>query len=145
MLTRWATPGNASHLARRVAALCVPFTTKDLPVLPDLKIIAESQKKSPPAEKSGSSIVQINGSELWCDGDGKLYTPQNDGNLQLRICVSAHCGLGGHRGISATKVLFRGKSLGQRSWQTCTSFVKAFFPAVFLPLAKKIPRLLGDQ
>ena len=64
MLTRWAAFGNEIHLARRVAALRVPVITEDQPELPIMDVIAESQKKYPPAEDSRFSLEYINGFEL---------------------------------------------------------------------------------
>lgn len=39
--------------------------------------------------------------------DGKMYVPDSDEELHLRICVAAHCGLGGHRGIAATAAIIK--------------------------------------
>ncbi len=41
--------------------------------------------------------------------NGKIYIPEKDDELQLCICVAAHCGLGGHRGLTATTDIVKEK------------------------------------
>ncbi len=43
--------------------------------------------------------------------NGKIYIPENFNELQLSICVAAHCGLGGHRGLIATTNIVKEKQL----------------------------------
>ncbi len=54
--------------------------------------------------------------------NGKIYIPEKDDELQLRICVAAHCGLGGHRGLKATTNIVKEKL----HWSTMDADVKAF-------------------
>ncbi len=38
-----------------------------------------------------------------------IYIPEDDDELQLRICVAAHGGHGGHRGVTATTTVVKEK------------------------------------
>lgn len=40
--------------------------------------------------------------DFWRTADNKIWIPNDAGDLQLRLCVVAHFGVGGHRSISAT-------------------------------------------
>ncbi len=83
LLTRWAAPGNEESSAQRLSALRVPLITADLPELPSLDVIYKSQLASPPPSDSGCSLTSNLGTDVWMDDE-----------LQLRISVAAHCGLG---------------------------------------------------
>ncbi len=52
----------------------------------------------------------------------KIYIPAKDEELLLRICVAAHCGLGGHRGLTATTNIMKEKL----HWSTIDADIKAF-------------------
>ena len=41
--------------------------------------------------------------------DGKIWIPDNSAALKLKLLVSSHCGMGGHRGVEATESIVRGK------------------------------------
>ena len=105
MLTRWASTDYSHFPARRMSVLRVPLITDDLPELPNISAIAESQAMNAPDTQSGFHREEIEGTDLWLNDAGQLYIPPQDTSMQLRICVAAHCGLGGHRGASATKKL----------------------------------------
>ncbi len=62
------------------------------------------------------------GSDIWMTKTGKIYIPEKDDELQLRICVAAHCGLGGHRGLTATTNIVNEKL----QWSTMDADIKAF-------------------
>ena len=46
--------------------------------------------------------------------------------MQLRICVAAHCGLGGQRGATATKQIVREKGAWPTMDEDPDSFIKGF-------------------
>ena len=145
MLTRWAAQGNQTFPARRVSAFRVPLITEDLPELPSLEVIAKSQDESPPAEFSDFTRKNIRDINLWQNTQGKLYIPEKDQDVQLRICVAAHCGLGGHRGLSSTTQVIKDKVL----WSTMDANIKAFVQSFLVCLLSagglKVPRPLGQQ
>ena len=76
---------------------------------------------------------------------GQIYIPTDDTEMQLRICVAAHCGLDGHRGATATKQIVREKV----TWPTIDADLDSFIQGchVFLLSAsgQKVPRPLGQQ
>lgn len=148
ILTRWAAPGYDKSPARRISAIKVPLITEDLPELPSAQAIMDSQKKFPPP-KSGWKKVLLrqysSESEIWANDDGKWYVPPEDEELQLRIVVAAHCGLGGHRGYTTTCNVIKDKL----TWETVDDDVKAFVQGCLVCLLSdsgmKVPRPLGQQ
>lgn len=76
---------------------------------------------------------------------GKLYIASDDEALLLRICVSAHCVLGAHRGNTTISEIIKQKL----HWLTIDADVKAFFQSflVFLLSASgdKVLGPLGHQ
>ena len=150
ILTRWAAPNNTSFPSRRVGALRVPLITSEAvtPELPSLIVIEKSQKVSPPTpeaiRKYGYKLSE-DSPNLWEDKHGKLYVPPEDEELLLRICVSAHCGLGGHRGYTATCTTIKQKL----HWPTIEADVKTFVQSCLVCLLSasgdKVPRPLGHQ
>lgn len=152
MLTRWAAPDYAKFPARKIGALRIPLITEDKPELPSIDVIAASQKKFPPSEsvclayskltRKSSQGIEL---ELWVSKDGQLYIPAEDEELQLRIMVAAHCGLGGHRGYTTTCNIIKEKVV----WDTIDEDVKAFVQSCLVCMLSesgiKVPRPLGQQ
>lgn len=145
MLTRWAAKGNSQYPARRTATLKVPLITEELPELPSVLSISECQKISPPSEDSEFSLVETEGVEVWKKADGQLYIPPADTEMQLRICVAAHCGLGGHRGRSTTKAIVEEKVVWPTMEQDIDSFCQSCFICLISSTGEKVPRPLGHQ
>ncbi len=56
------------------------------------------------------------------DKAGKIFIPDNDKKPQIRICVAARSGLGGHRGLTATAKGITDKL----HWTTSDADIKAF-------------------
>lgn len=145
MLTRWAASGFDRCPAKRISLFTVPLITETPPELPSLEIFAESQRNATPCNNPNFKLQSVNGNNVWMSDDGKLYVPPEDVDLQLRICVAAHCGLGGHRGITATKMIIREKV----EWPTLDADVEAFcqdcFVCIISETGQKVPRPLGHQ
>lgn len=123
MLTHWVSADNARFPARRISTIRAPLIIEDLPDLPSVKAIAYCQQNSPPSEASDFSLVQIDGLDMWANSSGLFYIPPNDTAMQLRICVAAHCGLGGHRAKTATKSTVKEKVY----WPTMDTDIDSFF------------------
>jgi Integrase zinc binding domain len=51
-------------------------------------------KKIPPKRKSANGLL--------VNKQGKIWIPTNAVSMQVRLCVIAHCGRGGHRGHQVT-------------------------------------------
>ncbi len=99
----------------------MPLITADLPELPSLDVIYKSELTSPPSSDAGCSLTSHQGTYIWMRKNGKIYILEKD-ELQLRICVAAHRGLGGHRGLTATTNIVEEKL----HWSTIDSDIKAF-------------------
>lgn len=113
MFTRWAAPDYDTCLSRRISALKVPLITDDMPELPSMHAITESQKKYPLLNENG--LVQLklklefSDLNVWTNNNGKITIPIKDEELQLRVIVDAHCGFGGHRGYTTTCGIIKDK------------------------------------
>jgi RNase H-like domain found in reverse transcriptase/Integrase zinc binding domain len=105
LLSRWGSSGGGKLVpASNVlgALFQAPFQVADSPPeLPSLQDILIEQKKAMKGHKDAAPAAQgPNGLHVF--DDGAIWISQNATNLQLRICVAAHCGSAGHRGIKAT-------------------------------------------
>lgn len=143
MLTRWASQDNENHPARRMAPLRVPLITEDLPDLPSVASIAQSQSNVPP--QTGFSLRNMSGTDVWVNNEGKLYIPPEDTEMQLRICVAAHCGLGGHRGKTATKSIAKEKVVWPTLDADLDSFCQSCLVCLISATGEKVPRPFGQQ
>jgi hypothetical protein len=59
---------------------------------------------------------------LYKDAENRVWLPADASDLQLRICIVAHTGIGGHRGYSTTLSTIRQFF----TWETMDSDVKTF-------------------
>ncbi len=119
--------------------------TAGLPELPSFDVISKSQRASPPPPDAGCSLTSNLGTDIWMTKNGKIYIPEKDDELQLRICVAVHCGFGGHRGHTATTKIVK----ENLHWSTMEADIKAFVQSCLVcnPLVKwfQVPRPLGQQ
>ena len=103
LLTRWAAP---KRVARSSALMLSPLSPhiQDSFVWPGAQDIRESQEKALKLKgeehKRDFRLHLKNG--LYKNEEGKVWIPSDDLDLQLRICVISHAGIGGHRGYEAT-------------------------------------------
>jgi hypothetical protein len=105
VLSRWGSGGGG----KRVSATNVlgaffqaPFqVAASPPELPSLQDILIEQKMAMKRHKDAAPTAQGPNGLLVFD-DGAIWIAQNATDLQLRICVAAHCGSAGHRGTKAT-------------------------------------------
>lgn len=82
---------------------------------------------------------------VWKNAHGNLYVPPDDEELHFRICVAAHCGLGGHRNYTAACTVAKDKL----HWLSTDADVKAFaqscIACILSASGDKGPRPLGHQ
>jgi transposase InsO family protein len=111
LLARWgaavtkttSTPRNDSTLrygALFVAPLIMDTNNCDYPVAEEaLRLQKDAARnldlKDVPPTKNGSTGLLVN-------DQGKIWIPTNAISMQVRLCVIAHCGRGGHRGHQVT-------------------------------------------
>ena len=117
---------------------------KDKPELPTFEVIAESQKKYPPTNED-EYTRSADHQKLWVDKQGRIYIPSEDEELQLRIAVSAHCGLGGHRGYTTTCKLIKDKMYWKNMEEDIKAFVQGCFVCLVSSSGDKVRRPLGTQ
>lgn len=143
-LTRWAAPGYDKSPARRISAIQVPLLTEDKPGLPSVEMLAALQKEHP-LSKNRNYTLSSEDHQLWIDENGKLYISVNDEEIQLRIAVAAHCGLGGHGGYTTTCQIIKENMY----WETMDEDIKAFVQSCLVrklfSSGDKIRRPLGSQ
>lgn len=81
--------------------------------------------------------------DLWKNTAGAVWIPEQAEELQLRICIAAHTGTGGHRGQEATEIAIRRCYF----WPTLTVdvrlFVKACIHCISTTGGEKVPRPFG--
>jgi hypothetical protein len=81
--------------------------------LPNLKDILQAQKKAL-KKKSNKNTPCAQGQQgVRVYDDGAIWIPDTALDLQLRICVVAHCDCAGHRGTQATGAIIESRSDGQ--------------------------------
>lgn len=68
--------------------------------LPTISDIKKSQKSA--IENGDEAPAAKNTQGLFVNETEKVWIPAQDAELQLRMCVAAHCGRGGHRGYETT-------------------------------------------
>ncbi len=138
-------PWNEESLTRQLSALRGPVITADLPQLLSLDVISKSQFASPSPSDAGFSLTSNLSSDLWMSTNGKIYIAENDEELQLRICVAALCGHGGHGGLTATTNIVKQKL----HWSTVDFDIKVFVQSCLVctlsSSCSKVPRPLGQQ
>ena len=143
ILTRWAAPNRDEAPARRSCAIRVPLLTEETPELPSLDILAASQLKFPPPENS--EFILSSEDNLWRNLKGKLYVPNQDEELQLRMAVSAHSGFGGHRGYTTTLEILKEKLHWDNMEGDVKSFVNGCLVCLLSSSGNHVRRPLGTQ
>ena len=144
ILTRWAAADYDKSPARRLSAIKVPLLTEDKPELPSIEVIVESQKKHPPPANEGF-ILSNDNPPVWRNLNGKIYIPKEDQDMQLRIAVSAHCGLGGHRGCTTTHDILKEKVYWEGMEEDIKAFVQGCLVCLLSSSGEKVRRPLGSQ
>jgi hypothetical protein len=96
-------PRNDSTLrygALFVAPLVIDTSICDFPVEAEVLGVQKGTARNPdpkevPPSKGGTHGLLVN-------DQGKIWIPTNALSMQVRLCVIAHCGPGGHRGHQVT-------------------------------------------
>jgi hypothetical protein len=142
LLSRWAQPKEILHM--RYMPLH-PYAEEDTTTrMPSVNEIIESQKNAKVdletrpelkwAKHESQDIIQMH---------DKIWIPETDEDLFLRICVIAHGGLAGHRGVaSTTRIVSKYcATIGLRS--KINKFIKSCLLCLQSKGGKTIPRPLG--
>lgn len=83
--------------------------------------------------------------ELWSNKDDKLYAPNEDEELQLRIIVTVHFGFGGHRGYTNTCEIIKEKLVWETGDADTEAFVQGCLSCSISDSVLKMPRPLDQQ
>jgi RNase H-like domain found in reverse transcriptase/Integrase zinc binding domain len=125
MLTLWAAPTKLVRVRNLMLATTAPTehdafvwpTAQEIRLFQDTALVGEHVSEGlsrPEPQFSDDSLYRTTGGQVWI--------PAAAHDLQLRICIVAHTGPGGHRGIRTTtdsiKALF--------FWPTLVEDVRAF-------------------
>lgn len=125
-----------------VAPLAMDTSNHDFPVAAEVlrlqKAAARNKalKEVPPTKKGAHGLLVNN--------EGKIWIPTNAVSMQVRLCVIAHCGRGGHRGHQVTLTAIQ----DHYYWKGMSKDVKVFVGSCFHCIAsapgETTPRPLGE-
>jgi RNase H-like domain found in reverse transcriptase/Reverse transcriptase (RNA-dependent DNA polymerase)/Integrase zinc binding domain len=98
MLTRWAAPCPRARMCALMLAPLSPALNRDFiwPTLAEIKRIQDAVIMVEPTP------MQLTTDGVYKTVDGRVWIPNDATDVQLRICIVAHAGLGGHRGTRPT-------------------------------------------
>ena len=95
LLGRWSAPPTLQRLFRIPV---LPFSSEEDFEWPSRESISISQKHADSERPPNLDLVE----GLWCNPMGAVWIPDEDSDLQLRLCIIAHTGPSGHRGRDST-------------------------------------------
>jgi hypothetical protein len=152
-LTRWgaavtrttSTPRKDSTLhygALFVAPLAMDTSNYNFPVAAEVLRLQKAASHNPdlkevPPKKRGANGLLVN-------EQGNIWIPTNAVSMQLRLCVIAHCGRGGHRGHQVTLSAIK----DHYYWKGMSKDIKVFVGSCFHCIAsapgETTPRPMGE-
>jgi transposase InsO family protein len=115
MLTRWAAPSLQVRASVLMLAPVAPTLDSSFiwPTPREIRLVQDAAIST--ASLSRTALPIIVDDELYRTPSGQFWIPPEAQDLQLRICVVAHTGHGGHRGLTTTtesiKAVFFWKTL----------------------------------
>eukprot|EP00300_Choanocystis_sp_HF-7_P042111 c8876_g2_i1.p1 GENE.c8876_g2_i1~~c8876_g2_i1.p1 ORF type:complete len:548 (-),score=66.37 c8876_g2_i1:54-1697(-) len=115
-----------------------------LDLWPALEYIIDAQQRVQVDETTGGLGLRWDEARGYCDGSGRCYVPDVD-DLRVRVCIVAHAGLAGHRGVGATLAAVLRVFVWERVKDDVSRVVLGCVHCVKLDGRKTIPRPLGTQ
>lgn len=108
ILTRWTRGYRKENKSLKTLCSLLDSSAQIIPaadefIWPDLDAIRRSQQRHGERSK-GLLLNPLN--NLW-EMDGRIWIPESDLNLQLKILVASHCGSIGHRGQDGTRSILK--------------------------------------
>jgi hypothetical protein len=126
MLTRWAAPSTRARISAVMVAPLSPALDSDFDWPSPTEIRRLHDASLTPAVSASETEKELKislGSEgLYKGPSNAVWIPSEASDMQLRICIVAHTGIGGHRGFKATLDTIQSKF----SWHTMTADIKSF-------------------
>jgi hypothetical protein len=153
LLTRWGAavtkttsmPRNDSTLhygALFVAPLVMDTRNYDFPVAAEVLRLQKAAARNPDLKEVPPTKRGTNG--LLVNDQGKIWIPTNAVSMQVRLCVIAHCGRGGHRGHQVTLSAIQ----DHYYWKGMSKDIKVFVGSCFHCIAsapgETTPRPRGE-
>ncbi len=146
LLSRWGASmkEESTQSARIRAIVSIPSTQvqqQEEFIWPSVTEIYELQQQAI-SESSRTNLILDSKRTIYINTEGKIWIPAEAVDLQMRICVIAHAGNSGHRGVDATI-----QSISEYFiWNTIASDVKSFIASCLHCLSTrggKEPRPFG--
>jgi Integrase zinc binding domain/Integrase core domain len=114
----------------------------DFPVAAEVLRLQKAAARNPNLKKVPPTKKGTNG--LLVNDQGKIWIPTNAVSMQVRLCVIAHCGRGGHRGYQVTLSAIQ----DHYYWKGMSKDVKVFVGSCFHCIAsapgETTPRPRGE-
>jgi RNase H-like domain found in reverse transcriptase/Integrase zinc binding domain len=141
LMTRWAAPLARIRMSRLFVAPLAPFLADDF-IWPTESELDDLQRSNEPCVLP--TATRSTAASLLKTKDGCIWIPDAAVDTQLRLCIIAHCGRGGHRGASVTCAVLA-KLV---TWSTLTedseTFCKSCLHCVATLGGLRTPRPLGE-
>jgi len=140
LLSRWGSrPPEAkiSKVYRLVST--APLQDEDFS-WPTFQEIAQVQDKY---QASETSLERDPVNQCLVNEAGKVWIPSEAVDLKHRLCVLAHAGLAGHRGINTTVKVLQGVFVWKKMHQDVSSFVNGCLHCLVVD-GKRVPRPFGE-
>jgi hypothetical protein len=102
MLTRWAAPSPIARVSKFMLAPVAPNLDPSFswPTAAEIRLIQEAARVG--LTSGDDSAIQLSDDDLYRLVSDQVWIPAAAHDLQLRICIVAHTGPGGHRGVGTT-------------------------------------------
>jgi hypothetical protein len=125
MLTRWAAPSTHARISAFMVAPLSPSLQESFewPQAAEIRHAQDADllTSDDPDSLTGRGIL-LSTDGLYRTSSDQVWIPSSASELQLRICVVSHTGLGGHRGFKTTL----GTIQSCFSWPTINEDVQSF-------------------
>ena len=140
LLSRWGHSGRAICAIRQVPMEYSPMLNANF-VWPTTQEVQQVQQEHAASRPSDTS-EDTNG--LWSNSANQIWIPEEAANLQLRLCVVAHFGVGGHRGIKPTHDALSSRFYWQQLRQDVEFFIQRCLHCCSTTGGLPAPRPLGE-
>jgi len=105
---------------------------------PDREVIRSSQQRYTRAD----GLVFHESERIWKRGS-KIWIPEEDLELQLKVMVCSHCGTLGHRGMDSTMSIIQEDFWWSTLAQDVSKLVRGCYHCIITRTGKVVPRPLG--
>ena len=145
MLSRWRTEYPQTVCGARFEPGDCSTIHKEEFQWPSLEQVARLQGRltDPEIALLGLTPVILNNVSILVTKSKRIFAPSGE-NLRVRLCVIAHAGLSGHRGIDATYLVLK-KFFWPKMYSDVKRFCRLCLHCSVADPRKVVPRPLGEQ